>query len=171
MGTILPKQITMKTKMYPLIVIVCLMCSQLKAQVPNAEIEIGCARSESTGPIVTIGCANCCEYNATATENNAITHKCKTPTNQYCTGEFINGRCPDCYFIVHVERSNQYPFLHAIIYVPTLNKKWIFDPNAPSTSHSSNSFEGLIHFTPLDGNMNGSDLTTEDFNLINSINP
>ncbi len=163
----------MKTKFHLLFALFCLIFinSKIKAQVPAPDYLPGCMLKTTSGTTITLRCRNCCEYNAQSGNEETITHKCVTAQDPNCTGTFVAGRCPKCYFIIYHEATSMYPFFHAIIYVPTINKKWIFDPNATSTTHNSNELEGIINFIPLNGNLEGDDMTSADHELLNGINP
>jgi len=163
----------MKTKFYSLIVVlsISILSVQLKAQVPNPDRIAGCIQKLVLGQVISIKCGNCCEYNAQAGNPNTITHKCITATDPNCTGTFINGKCPKCYIIIYKEPTSRFPFFHAIIFAPTLNKKWYFDPNSANTTHYVNEFEEIINFIPLEGNLDGDDMTSADHELLNNINP
>jgi hypothetical protein len=150
---------------------VILMNAKLKAQVPPPDHVLGCVQTLRSGPIITIKCRNCCEYNAQSGNPLAIMHKCITAQDPYCTGNFVSGRCPKCYYIFYHQATSEYPFFHAIIYAPTINKKWTFDPNAPTTTHSSTELEGIINFTHLNDNADGEEMTAADHELLNGINP
>ncbi len=163
----------MKNKILLLCTLFCviLMNAELKSQVPTPDYLPGCIIKQITGQIITFKCRNCCEYNAQSGNEETITHKCVTAQDPNCTGDFVAGRCPKCYHIIYHEATSTYPFFHAIIYAPTLNKKWRFDPNATSTTHNSNELEGIINFIPLNGNLEGDDMTSADHELLNGINP
>jgi hypothetical protein len=163
----------MKTKFYSLILLlsISIFSIQLEAQVPNPVRVSGCFQKLTTGQFINIKCGNCCEYNSQANNPNTVTHKCITPADPNCTGNFISGKCPKCILIIYKEPTTRFPIFHAIIYAPLINKKWYFDPNSPNTTKSINEFEEIINFIPLDGNLEGEDMTSADFELLNNINP
>jgi hypothetical protein len=161
----------MKTKTFLILVSFFTLTNTSKAQVPVPEIVVGCVTKLQNGQTITLKCGNCCEYNSQSGNINTITHKCLTEEDPNCTGIFLNGKCPECYFIVYQEPSPEFSFLHATIYVPALNKKWVFNPNSSSTTNTSNQFESIITFIPIDGNLNGLEMTLADIAFLEAINP
>lgn len=159
----------MKTKILKIATIIALsvMSKTGICQVPSPIVSSGCGKGVTiNNPTITVKCGECCTYNSQSGNPNTVTHKCVTAIDPYCTGTFVNGPCPECYTIIFKAANSTYNFTHAIIYVNGINKKWIFNPFAPSTSNNSNLTEHEISFTPLDGNLNGENMTELEINTI-----